>query len=57
MKFLKNSKIAPSPLATKKAFLKSKGLSEDQINQACQIAGISEDDKPLGILTISVSLK
>jgi len=46
VKFLKNPKIAPSPLATKKAFLKSKGLSEDQINQACQIAGISEDDKP-----------
>jgi len=46
VKFLKNAKIAPSPLATKKAFLKSKGLSEDQINQACQMAGISANDSP-----------
>ena len=40
-KFLKNPKIASSPLAQKRAFLKSKGLTEAQIESACQRAGIS----------------
>ena len=31
-------------MATKRAFLKSKGLSDDEINQACQLAGISTTD-------------
>jgi len=44
VKFLKNPKIAPSSMATKRAFLKSKGLSDDEINQACQLAGISTTD-------------
>ena len=50
VKFLKNPKIAPSPMSTKKAFLKSKGLTEDEINQACQTAGISPDDTQYVIL-------
>ena len=41
MKFLQNPRLASSPLSTKKAFLKSKGLSDDQIDQACAKAGVS----------------
>ena len=40
MKFLQNPKLASSPLATKKAFLKSKGLSDEQIEEACVKSGI-----------------
>ena len=41
MKFLQNPRLASSPLSTKKAFLKSKGLSDEQINEACAKAGVS----------------
>ena len=44
-KFLKNPKIAPSPLAQKRAFLKSKGLTEEQIEMACLQAGISSNEE------------
>ena len=40
MKFLQNPRLASSPLTTKKAFLKSKGLSDEQIEEACAKAGI-----------------
>ena len=52
VKFLKNPKIAPSSMATKKAFLKSKGLSVDEINQACQLAGVTTDDTQCEFLPI-----
>ena len=52
VKFLQNPKIAPSSMATKRAFLKSKGLSDDEINQSCQKAGISTDDTQYGVLPI-----
>ena len=41
MKFLQNPRLASSPLSTKKAFLKSKGLSDEQIKEACAKAGVS----------------
>ena len=52
VKFLKNPKIAPSSMATKRAFLKSKGMSDDEINQACQLAGVSTDDAQCEFLPI-----
>ena len=42
---MKNPKIAPSPLAQKRAFLKSKGLTEEQIEMACLQAGISSNEE------------
>ena len=44
-KFLTNPKIAPSPLAQKRAFLKSKGLTDAQIEMACHQAGISSNEE------------
>lgn len=44
VKFLKNPRLASSALSTKKAFLKSKGLSESEISRACQQAGLLEED-------------
>jgi peroxin-14 len=40
VKFLKNPKISKSPLFQRKAFLKSKGLTDDNIQLACDQAGI-----------------
>ena len=42
---MKNPKIAPSPLAQKRAFLKSKGLTDAQIEMACHQAGISSNEE------------
>lgn len=41
VKFLQNPKLASSPLDQKKSFLKSKGLSEEEVATACQLAGIN----------------
>ena len=43
VKFLKNPRIVSSPLATKKAFLKSKGLTDNQIEEVCAKAGIANE--------------
>ena len=56
VKFLKNPKIAPSPLATKKAFLKSKGLSDAQIEEACRRSGVSTaSEAPSAMTSLSPS--
>ncbi|XP_015511388.2 peroxisomal membrane protein PEX14 [Neodiprion lecontei] len=39
VKFLQNPKVVPSPLKQKQEFLRRKGLSENEIIKACEIAG------------------
>lgn len=41
VKFLQNPKVSSSPLKTKQEFLKRKGLTEDEIQKACELASVS----------------
>ncbi|KAK7094067.1 peroxisomal membrane protein PEX14-like [Littorina saxatilis] len=43
VKFMQNPKVHQSPLAQKKAFLESKGLTKDEIQLAIQRAGVTDD--------------
>ena len=54
---MKNPKIAPSPLAQKRAFLKSKGLTEEQIEMACLQAGISSNEEKVTSSSSPVVMK
>jgi len=47
IKFLQNPKVRSSPLAQKKAFLKSKGLTDEQIAQAIHDSGLISEQPPL----------
>ncbi|XP_011314791.1 peroxisomal membrane protein PEX14 isoform X2 [Fopius arisanus] len=42
MKFLQNPKVSSSPLKQRQDFLRRKGLSEDEIRKACDLAGVAE---------------
>ena len=44
VRFLRNPKVATAPLATKRAFLTQKGLSDAQIDEALRQVGASEAD-------------
>ena len=46
VRFLRNPKVATAPLATKRAFLTQKGLSDAQIDEALRRVGASEADAP-----------
>jgi len=46
VRFLRNPKVATAPLATKRAFLTQKGLSDAQIDEALRQVGASEADAP-----------
>ncbi|XP_063064978.1 peroxisomal membrane protein PEX14 isoform X2 [Engraulis encrasicolus] len=43
VKFLQNQKVRQSPLATRKAFLKKKGLTDEEVELAIQRSGCTED--------------
>ncbi|XP_030624417.1 peroxisomal membrane protein PEX14 [Chanos chanos] len=43
VKFLQNQKVRQSPLATRKAFLKKKGLTDEEIELAIQRSGSTEE--------------
>ncbi|XP_036389884.1 peroxisomal membrane protein PEX14 isoform X1 [Megalops cyprinoides] len=43
VKFLQNQKVRQSPLATRKAFLKKKGLTDEEVELAIQRSGSTED--------------
>ncbi|XP_066546747.1 peroxisomal membrane protein PEX14 isoform X2 [Amia ocellicauda] len=43
VKFLQNQKVRQSPLATRKAFLKKKGLTDDEVELAIQRSGSTEE--------------
>ncbi|XP_016891316.1 peroxisomal membrane protein PEX14 isoform X2 [Cynoglossus semilaevis] len=45
--FLQNLKVRQSPLATRKAFLKKKGLTDEEIELAIQRSGSTEEVLPL----------
>ncbi|XP_061537476.1 peroxisomal membrane protein PEX14 [Phycodurus eques] len=47
IKFLQNPKVRQSPLATRKAFLKKKGLTDEEVELAIQRSGSREDVLPL----------
>lgn len=47
VRFLQNQKVRQSPLATRKAFLKKKGLTDEEVELAIQRAGSMEE--PLAI--------
>ncbi|XP_044067212.1 peroxisomal membrane protein PEX14 isoform X1 [Siniperca chuatsi] len=47
IKFLQNPKVRQSPLATRKAFLKKKGLTDDEVELAIQRSGSTEEVLPL----------
>ncbi|XP_005079368.1 peroxisomal membrane protein PEX14 isoform X1 [Mesocricetus auratus] len=52
VKFLQNSRVRQSPLATRRAFLKKKGLTDDEIDLAFQQSGTATDEPPsLGLAT------
>ncbi|KAF3696763.1 Peroxisomal membrane protein PEX14 [Channa argus] len=48
VKFLQNPKVRQSPLATRKAFLKKKGLTDEEVELAIQRSGSTEDVLSLG---------
>ncbi|KAM3872395.1 peroxisomal membrane protein PEX14 [Diretmus argenteus] len=43
VKFLQNPKVRQSPMATRKAFLKKKGLTDDEVDLAIQRSGSTEE--------------
>ncbi|CAL9702865.1 unnamed protein product [Knipowitschia caucasica] len=47
VKFLQNPKVRQSPLATRKAFLKKKGLTDVEVELALQHSGSTEEVLPL----------
>ncbi|TKS77452.1 PEX14 PTS1 receptor-docking protein Peroxin-14 Peroxisomal membrane anchor protein [Collichthys lucidus] len=47
VKFLQNPKVRQSPLATRKAFLKKKGLTDVEVELAIQRSGSTEEILPL----------
>lgn len=47
VKFLQNPKVRQSPLATRKAFLKKKGLTDAEVDLALQRSGSTEEVLPL----------
>ncbi|XP_054905627.1 peroxisomal membrane protein PEX14 isoform X2 [Poeciliopsis prolifica] len=47
VKFLQNPKVRESPLATRKAFLKKKGLTDEEVELAIQRSGSTEEVLPL----------
>lgn len=47
IKFLQNPKVRESPLATRKAFLKKKGLTDVEVELAIQRSGSTEEVLPL----------
>ncbi|XP_070766611.1 peroxisomal membrane protein PEX14 isoform X2 [Enoplosus armatus] len=47
IKFLQNPKVRQSPLATRKAFLKKKGLTDEEVELAIQRSGSTEVVLPL----------
>ncbi|XP_075897743.1 peroxisomal membrane protein PEX14 isoform X2 [Nelusetta ayraudi] len=47
VKFLQNPKVRESPLATRKAFLKKKGLTDVEVQLAIQRSGSTEEVLPL----------
>ncbi|XP_054857954.1 peroxisomal membrane protein PEX14 [Eublepharis macularius] len=44
VKFLQNSRVRQSPLATRRAFLKKKGLTDDEIEVAFQQSGTAKEE-------------
>ncbi|NWY65873.1 PEX14 protein, partial [Erithacus rubecula] len=48
VKFLQNPRVRQSPLATRRAFLKKKGLTDEEIELALQQSGTSTEEPPLG---------
>ncbi|KAM7404548.1 hypothetical protein PAMP_011889 [Pampus punctatissimus] len=50
VKFLQNPKVRQSPLATRKAFLKKKGLTDEEVDLAIQRSGSTEEVLPLSTL-------
>nr|KAF6294374.1 peroxisomal biogenesis factor 14 [Pipistrellus kuhlii] len=44
VKFLQNSRVRQSPLATRRAFLRKKGLTDDEIDVAFQRSGTAADE-------------
>ncbi|XP_015283306.1 PREDICTED: peroxisomal membrane protein PEX14 [Gekko japonicus] len=44
VKFLQNSRVRQSPLATRRVFLKKKGLTDDEIEVAFQQSGTAKDE-------------
>ncbi|XP_061121461.1 peroxisomal membrane protein PEX14 [Syngnathus typhle] len=47
IKFLQNPKVHQSPLATRKAFLKKKGLTDEEVELAIRRSGSTDDVLPL----------
>uniref|UniRef100_F7DIE6 Peroxisomal membrane protein PEX14 n=1 Tax=Monodelphis domestica TaxID=13616 RepID=F7DIE6_MONDO len=58
VKFLQNSRVRQSPLATRRAFLKKKGLTDEEIDLAFQQSGTAADEsQSLGPSTQMVPLQ
>nr|XP_061802779.1 peroxisomal membrane protein PEX14-like [Nerophis lumbriciformis] len=49
IKFLQNPKVTQSPLATRKAFLQKKGLTDEEVELAIQRSGSTEEVLPVRI--------
>ncbi|XP_006642148.2 peroxisomal membrane protein PEX14 isoform X2 [Lepisosteus oculatus] len=47
IKFLQNQKVRQSPLATRRAFLKKKGLTDEEVDLALQRSGSTEEPLPV----------
>ncbi|MBN3326193.1 PEX14 protein, partial [Atractosteus spatula] len=47
IKFLQNQKVRQSPVATRRAFLKKKGLTDEEVDLALQRSGSTEEPLPV----------
>ncbi|KAG7519164.1 hypothetical protein JOB18_002987 [Solea senegalensis] len=52
VKFLQNTKVRQSPLATRKTFLKKKGLTDEEVELAIQRSGSTEEVLPLNPVAV-----
>lgn len=55
MTFLQNQSVKRNPLSQKQQFLRSKGLTEDEIQIACERAGVFTTDPNSTVINMGIS--
>ena len=53
VRFLQNPKVSSSPIKQKRDFLLSKGLTNKEIDLACQKAGVSTQDPVTSVIPVT----
>lgn len=55
VQFLQNNNVQRNPLSQKQKFLRSKGLTEDEIQIACERAGVFSHDPNSTVINMGIS--